>query len=183
MGRWMVALVPLAAACVPSSGLVARPAAPPAAATAAAEGAPRDALAWADLTPATFARAKAERRYVILDGAAEWCHWCHVMEATTYHDPKVKELLDARFIAVKVDVDARPDVEERYADWGWPATVIFSPDAEELGKLRGYVAPEELLRVLREVVASGGEGASSGEARAASPREPLSDATLRWIHD
>ena len=67
-------------------------------------GAPREALAWAELGPAAFARAKAEGRLVVIDGAAEWCHWCHVMEATTYHDAGVRSLLDARFIAAKVDV-------------------------------------------------------------------------------
>ena len=39
--------------------------------------------------PETFARAKAERKYIVMDGSAEWCHWCHVMEATTYHDAAV----------------------------------------------------------------------------------------------
>ena len=80
------------------------------------EGAPREELPWATLSPETFARAKAERKYIVLDGSAEWCHWCHVMEATTYHDPEVRKILDKHFIAVKVDVDSRPDVEERYGE-------------------------------------------------------------------
>jgi len=46
------------------------------------EGAPRAPLAWADFSPATFAKAKAERKFIVLDGSAEWCHWCHVMEAS-----------------------------------------------------------------------------------------------------
>lgn len=100
------------------------------------QGAPKGALPWAEFSAATFARARAERRFVVLDAAAEWCHWCHVMEATTYHDPRVQKVLGERFIQVKVDVDSRPDLEERYGDYGWPATVIFSPDAEELGKYR-----------------------------------------------
>jgi uncharacterized protein YyaL (SSP411 family) len=58
--------------------------------------------------------------------------------------------------------------------------VIFSPDAEELGKLRGYVAPEEFTRVLREVVASGAKKEDAASA-APAPREPLSDQTLAWI--
>ena len=118
-------------------------------------GAPKEPLAWAELTPATLARAKAERRFIVLDGSAEWCHFCHVMEAETYHDPEVASILAKSFIAVKVDVDARPDIEERYGAWGWPATVIFSPDAEELGKYRGYIPPKDFASILRDVVASG----------------------------
>ena len=45
---------------------------------------------------------------------------------------------------MKVDIDSRPDLAERYGDYGWPATVLFSPDAAEIGKYRGYIAPEEL---------------------------------------
>ena len=112
------------------------------------------ALTWAPFSPETFARAKAERKFVVMDGSAEWCHWCHVMEATTYRDPTVRSLLAKSFVAVKVDIDTRPDLAERYGDYGWPATVIFSPDAEELGKYRGYIAPEKFIELLREVAAS-----------------------------
>jgi uncharacterized protein len=152
---------------------------------AAAEGAPGEPLAWADLTPATFARAKTERRFIVLDGSAEWCHWCHVMESTTYHDPDVAMILAASFIAVKVDVDSRPDIEERYGAWGWPATVIFSPDAEELGKYRGYIAPTEFAGILRDVIATGRAGPlDAPRARATAlpaSRAPLSEEELLWI--
>jgi len=148
----------------------------------AASGAP---LAWADLTPATLARAKAERRFVVLDGAAEWCHFCHVMEAVTYHDPRVARILRERFIAVKVDVDSRPDIEERYGAWGWPATILFSPDAVELGKYRGYIAPDDFVEILQAVVASGDKRPDGAVSEAGEPREaalpaPLDGAALAW---
>ena len=60
---------------------------------------------WVPWTDDNFARAKQERRFILLDCAAEWCHWCHVMEATTYHDPEVQKALADKFIAVKVDID------------------------------------------------------------------------------
>ena len=154
------------------------------------QGAPKEPLAWADFSAATFARAKAERRFVVLDGAAEWCHWCHVMEASTYHDPAVRKILAERFIQVKVDVDSRPDLEERYGDYGWPATVIFSPDAEELGKYRGYIAADKLVEILQAVVdappATGAAGAkakvtpgpSKGDTR---PLAPLPEEEVAWI--
>src|SRR5262249_41002510 len=133
---------------------------------------------------ATLARAKAERKYVVLDGSAEWCHWCHVMEATTYHDPQVREVLDRHFIAVKVDVDSRPDIEERYGDWGWPATVIFSPDATELGKYRGYIAPDKFAEILKQVVDS--RVAEKGELPAPPKKPtiagaPMPEEEIAWI--
>jgi uncharacterized protein YyaL (SSP411 family) len=125
-------------------------------------GAPKGPLVWAELDASTFARAKKENRFVVIDGSAEWCHWCHVMEATSYHDPEVRQILAARFIAVKVDIDSRPDFEERYHEWGWPATVLMTSDGQEIGKYKGYLAPEKFVEILQAVVAAPGAGASTG---------------------
>ncbi len=103
---------------------------------------------WVAYGPEAFALAKQQGKLVLLDGAAEWCHWCHVMDATTYRDPEVGRLLRERFVAIRVDVDAHPDIAERYGEWGWPATILMDADANELGKLRGYLPKDELLAVL-----------------------------------
>ncbi len=155
---------------------------------------PKAPLAWSEFSDATFRRAKAENRFVVMDGSAEWCHWCHVMEAVTYHDENVRALLDARFIAAKVDIDARPDIEERYAAWGWPATVIFSPDGRELGKYRGFIAPEQFVEILNavagsaeggtaqtSVLASKDEGGALAPSEAAIPDSPMPEEELAWI--
>jgi uncharacterized protein YyaL (SSP411 family) len=177
----LVCLFPLVWGCATAQGGPA--AAPLTSADSFPSGAPKEPLVWADLTPATLARAKAERRFIVLDGSAEWCHFCHVMEAETYHDPQVAEILAKSFIAVKVDVDARPDIEERYGAWGWPATVIFSPDAEELGKYRGYIPPKDFANILREVVRVG-PAASEPHANMtplATSTAPMAEEELAWI--
>jgi uncharacterized protein YyaL (SSP411 family) len=109
------------------------------------------AFEWHAWSAETFAKARAEKKPLLVDGAAEWCHWCHVMDETTYADAEVGRLLNERFIAVRVDIDARPDLAERYGDWGWPATIVLSPDAEELGKYRGYLETQRLLEILKSV--------------------------------
>ena len=67
-------------------------------------------------TTTFFITATTEKRFVILDLEAVWCHWCHVMEKTTYSDPEVIKLLDAKYLPVKVDQDANPDLANRYGD-------------------------------------------------------------------
>jgi hypothetical protein len=106
------------------------------------------------------------------------------MEAVTYHDPAIRSRLDARFLAAKVDVDERPDLEERYRSFGWPATVIFSPEGKELGVFQGYLTPEELSAVLDEATGarapeSAGEsllGRTTGNAPALVATGPLTAA-------
>ncbi len=135
---------------------------------------------WLPYEKASFDRAKAEDRYVLLHGSAAWCHWCHVMEDTTYRDPAVARLIKERFIAIKVDVDARPDIEERYGEWGWPATILFNPQGEEIGKFRGYIATKELVPILEGIEDQKLEGADS-----LAHTEPGADsapvAALPWI--
>src|SRR5205823_4738995 len=78
----------------------------------------RRLFAWSKFDADAFARAKRENKLILLDGAAEWCHWCHVMDETTYLDPEVGAVLRDRFVTIRVDVDERPDLAERYGEWG-----------------------------------------------------------------
>ena len=72
-------------------------------------------LVWEDWSPEIFTRAQAEQRFVILDLEAVWCHWCHVMEKTTYADSEVVALLKSKYLTVRVDQDANPDLSNRTA--------------------------------------------------------------------
>ncbi len=155
------------AACAHSSAPVATEGTDPSAPGVHSRASAADnSLSWADLNAETFARARAERRIVLIDGSAEWCHWCHVMDATTYRDPEVRRLLTASFLPVKVDIDAQPDFEERYHDYGWPATVLMTADGEEIAKYKGYMPPARFLEILRMATStpSGGDGAAAKAA-------------------
>jgi uncharacterized protein YyaL (SSP411 family) len=116
-----------------------------------------------------FARATAEKRFVILDLEAVWCHWCHVMEKTTYADPEVEDLLASKYLPVRVDQDANPDLSSRYGDWGWPATIVFGPDGTEIAKIRGYIEPERMQALLKAVIDDPSPGPSVGEAFEVKP--------------
>jgi uncharacterized protein YyaL (SSP411 family) len=98
----------------------------------AAFAADKSEIEWQPWSEAVFERAKHENRFVLLDLEAVWCHWCHVMDDKTYRDPEVVKLIRSRYIAVKVDQDANPDLSNRYEDYGWPATVVFAADGSEL---------------------------------------------------
>src|SRR5207245_4982235 len=85
-------------------------------------------LDWQPWSDAVFAQAKQQKRFVLLDLEAVWCHWCHVMDENTYSDPAVIKMLQSHYIVVKADQDARPDLSNRYEDFGWPATVVFDSE-------------------------------------------------------
>jgi uncharacterized protein YyaL (SSP411 family) len=124
---------------------------------------------WAGWNTDIFARATSEKRFVILDLEAVWCHWCHVMEQTTYADPKIEALIGAKYIPVRADQDANPDLASRYGDWGWPATIIFASDGTELAKLRGYVEPERMAALLQAFIDDPTPGPSVNDEAAVMP--------------
>ena len=121
-------------------------------AAAADKPAKAGAVAWQPWSGALFARAQREHKFILLDLEAVWCHWCHVMDQKTYADPRVAQLLRQRYIAAKVDSDAHPELARRYEDFGWPATVVFNAQGEEIVKRRGYLRPDLMLSMLEHIV-------------------------------
>jgi uncharacterized protein YyaL (SSP411 family) len=128
-----------------------------------------DGPKWSDWGDDLFTRAAAEKRFVILDLEAVWCHWCHVMEKTTYANARVQELLASKYLPVRVDQDANPDLSSRYGDWGWPATIVFGPDGTEIAKIRGYIEPERMQALLKAIIDDPSPGPSVGEAFEVKP--------------
>jgi uncharacterized protein YyaL (SSP411 family) len=122
-------------------------------------------IAWQGWSDDLWAQAKREHKFILLDLGTQWCHWCHVMEQVTYADPDVADLIRQKFIPVRVDADARPDLSNRYEDYGWPATVVFNADGGEIVKRRGYLTPPEMASMLRAIIADPTPGPSVQPAK------------------
>ena len=55
------------------------------------------------------------------------CPYCALME-DTFADPSVEQLLNSRFVAVRVDVEERPDLASLYTVLGTPMHVFLCPN-------------------------------------------------------
>jgi uncharacterized protein YyaL (SSP411 family) len=139
------------------------------------------AIAWQPFSDAAFDQAQREHKLVLLDLHATWCHWCHVMDATTYEDPQVIAELDAHYVALKADADAAPELADRYDRWGWPATIVFAADGTEIVKRRGYLPPPLMRSLLAAIVRDPSPGpsvvAEPGPAQDAGDRLGAADRT------
>ena len=105
---------------------------------------------WQPWTAQTFTRAQSEDKPILLAISAVWCHWCHVMDETTYSNEAVIETINERYIPVRVDNDERPDVNARYNMGGWPTTAFLTPDGTLLTGAT-YLPPSEMQRALGHV--------------------------------
>ncbi|MFE0728634.1 thioredoxin domain-containing protein [Streptomyces antibioticus] len=93
---------------------------------------------WWPWGPEAFEEAKRRDVPVLLSVGYSACHWCHVMAHESFEDQETADLLNAGFVAVKVDREERPDVDAVYMEavqaatgqGGWPMTVFLTPDAE-----------------------------------------------------
>ena len=107
-------------------------------------------IAWRPWGEDAFREATQQDKPVLLAISAVWCHWCHVMDETSYTDDEVIRAVNESFIPIRVDNDQRPDVNRRYNMGGWPTTAFLTPDGEILNGAT-YIPPESMRHYLREV--------------------------------
>ncbi len=129
----------------------------------------RPAFEWLAWTPDAFARAAAAGRPVLLFLGAAWSPGCDEMQRTTFADRAVVALVRERFVPVRVDADARPDISERYTLGGWPTTAFLTPAGDLLGG-GTFVEPARLAAVLADVAAAYAARRAEIDARAAERR-------------
>ncbi|MGQ9696373.1 MAG: thioredoxin domain-containing protein [Armatimonadota bacterium] len=106
---------------------------------------------WLEWGEEPFRIAHELDKPILLSIGASWCHWCHVMDRTTYSDPRVCELVNAEFVAIRVDNDRQPDVNDRYNMGGWPTTCFLTPSGDIISG-GTYIPPDAMLEVLQRVL-------------------------------
>jgi uncharacterized protein len=89
-------------------------------------------IRWQEWGPAAFAAAAAADRLVLLHLTATWCHWCALMDSGTWADTAIIHRVNREFVAIRVDADRYPHVQDRYIAGGWPTNAFLTPTGEVL---------------------------------------------------
>jgi uncharacterized protein len=150
---------------------------------------------WHPWSEEAFEEARQTHRPILLSISAVWCHWCHVMDETTYSHPSVIELINRDYVPVRVDNDVRPDINQRYNMGGWPTTAFLTASGDILTG-GTYLPPDQMASALLRIadyyqanqaeiatrVLDARKRAASGVARSAGPLEPgLVDEVLNAV--
>jgi uncharacterized protein YyaL (SSP411 family) len=91
---------------------------------------------WYPWGEEAFGKAETQDKPIFLSIGYSCCHWCHVMERESFEDEEVAQLLNAKFVAIKVDREERTDIDSIYmavcqaltGHGGWPMTIVMTPD-------------------------------------------------------
>jgi hypothetical protein len=122
---------------------------------------------WYPWGTEAFEQARREDKLVFLSIGYSTCHWCHVMERESLEDVAIAGLLNAHFVAIKVDREIRPGIDEVYmtavglltGGGGWPMSSILGPEGETI-TAGTYFPPRRVF-----LIAPARPGAVAGSTR------------------
>ncbi len=145
---------------------------------------------WRSWGRAAFDEARAEQVPVLLAIGARWCPATAAMLRGAYADPRVADLLDERFVPVRVDADERPDIGERYGLGAWPTTSFLTSDGQVLGG-ETYATAERMRDLLPRVAdafaaqrdAIAERGAAAAPQPSVAPGEAPDPELDAWVGD
>ncbi|MGI6679588.1 MAG: DUF255 domain-containing protein [Dehalobacterium sp.] len=102
---------------------------------------------WLTWCPDTFQRAHVLNQPILMYLTAPWCHWCSIMDKTTFADHQVIRRMKDRFVPMKVNVDQYPHVADRYHFGGYPSVIILTGQGEVL-QGDNYIPSREMISFL-----------------------------------
>ncbi len=109
-----------------------------------------DPVDWYPWGPEALDKARREDKPIFLSVGFSACFWCHTMQRESFSDPAIAALLNASFVAIKVDREQRPELDALYGlaadvlagQFGWPNNVFLTPDGRPFADV-SYLPPHD----------------------------------------
>src|SRR5699024_2444472 len=114
---------------------------------------------WYPWGEEALGKAKREDKPLIISIGYAACHWCHVMEKECYADTEVAEYMNEHFVAIKIDREERPDIDQIYmnasmllnGNGGWPLNAFALPNGKPFYVVT-YLPGEQWMSLLKQIV-------------------------------
>lgn len=110
---------------------------------------PAEIVQWETSVDKAREVSQREGRPLLLYFSATWCGPCRQMKHGAFADPRVKEALQA-WVAVKVDIDAQPEVARQYAVEAVPTFVLLDSAGKPANRSVGGMSADDLLGWLKD---------------------------------
>ena len=100
----------------------------------------KNPIFWQRWDDNLYKNFNSEEKLLVVSIGYSSCHWCHVMEKETFEDQQVANYMNKNFIAIKVDREENPEIDNIYmtatqmmtGGGGWPLNVVCLPDGRPI---------------------------------------------------
>ncbi len=108
-----------------------------------------DSIKWESNLDTAIAKAKVEKKNIMIMIESDHCRWCHKMHETTLSDPKIKKALSG-YVALKIDRNNPLLLKSFPAVAGVPTILFITPNKKILTTALGYVETYDFMSYLRD---------------------------------
>jgi tetratricopeptide (TPR) repeat protein len=174
--------VPSAAAVVSATAPRALEPAPEELPASETSSAANHAIEWyRDDPDAALARARSEKKLVVVDLWAAWCHTCLSMRQFVLTDAKLPGV-GARFVFLSIDTELAKNADflSRFPTSGWPTFYVLAPDGPSVrGRWLGAASPGQFARFLADAEHADASTERTGASTERAVTAPGSGASTR----
>jgi thioredoxin-related protein len=111
-------------------------------------------------------KAKQEKKFVFVDVFTTWCGPCKKMDNEVYPNKNVGEIINPKFISVKLQMDKTDNDNEKVKNWypvvqqfnrqfnivGYPSFLFFDPEGKLVHQASGWREVPAFIALVREAL-------------------------------
>jgi len=109
-----------------------------------------DSIKWESNLDTAIAKAKFEKKNIMIMIESDYCRWCHKMHKATLSDPKIKKAIATGYVALKIDRNNPLLLKSFPAVAGVPTILFITPNKKILTTALGYVETYDFMSYLRD---------------------------------
>lgn len=131
----------------------------------------QESIQWSDIDTLNIVlNDEDNEKHFFIDVYTDWCGWCKRMDATTFSDPEIVEIMNEYFIPVKFDAEQKEPIsfsgkEFKFVDNGrrgynelaaalmqnkmsYPTVVLLNEKTQMIQPIPGYRSAKDLKPIL-----------------------------------
>jgi len=105
--------------------------------------------------------AKKEKKMMVLDIYADWCHWCKVMDKDTYGNPEVVKYAQESLVMAKLNAETDEKFKFKEGNYsgrqlsmmfgveGFPSTIFLNSEGELITTVSGFIPADRFILMLK----------------------------------